>query len=41
MDDATANATVINARRTSIMRQKRLDLLPLLVAQPKQLAHGK
>jgi hypothetical protein len=42
MHDATDNAAIVNSLDTShIPRQMRLNPLPLLIAQPKQvLAHG-
>jgi uncharacterized protein len=42
MHDATDNAAIVNSLDTShIRRQMRLNPLPLLIAQPKQvLAHG-
>jgi hypothetical protein len=40
--DAADHATIIHARLSShIFRQMRLDLMPLFIAQPKQIApHG-
>jgi hypothetical protein len=40
MNNAAQNPPVIDARRTAVMRQKRLDLGPLLIVQPKQSTHG-
>jgi hypothetical protein len=37
--DAADHATIIHARLSShIFRQMRLDLMPLFIAQPKQIA---
>jgi hypothetical protein len=40
VNDAAQNPTIINARHSAyIIRQQRLDLLKLLLAEPEQVTH--